>query len=155
MEADQLVNILSALLTPMIAILASYIAWQQYQLQHKSFNGQMYERRYVVFKSFIKLLSHIMREGTADYQVLGEFYANASEADFLFSDVISNKREELYTRGVDLVAGRERLYPRDGSPGLPIGEERSKVSQESADHLKWFFGQISETRELFKKEMRI
>jgi len=154
MVAKEIIDIFSALLTPVIAILAAYIAWQQYKLQHKSFNGQMYERRYVVFKSFMSFLSQVMRDGKATYPLLGQFYAEASEADFLFSDAISAKREELYTRGIDMVAGYERMYPSDGSPGLPVGTERSKVAQEHADHLKWFMAQIKETRRVFKAEMR-
>lgn len=96
-----------------------------------------------------------MREGKTSYQRLGQFYAEASEADFLFSDTISSKREELYKRGVDLVYSYERMYPSDGSPGLPVGEERGKVASESTGHLKWFYEQIPITKNTFKKEMRI
>ena len=149
------VEIFNALLTPLIAILAAYIAWQQYKIQHRTFSGQMYERRYVVFKAFMSFLAEIMREGKVSYQRLGQFYAEASEADFLFTESISSKREELYKRGVDLAYSHERMYPSDGSPGLPVGEERSKVARENSGHLKWFYDQILEVKKAFKTEMRI
>lgn len=155
MTFKDFVEIFSAFLTPLIAILAAYIAWQQYKIQHKTLNNQMYERRYVVFKAFMSLFTDIMRDGKTTYQRLGQFYAEASEGDFLFSDAISKKREELYKRGADLAYARERLYPSDGSPGLPIGDERSKISKESSEHLKWFIDQIDETKKIFKSEMRI
>jgi hypothetical protein len=154
MAIKDVIDISGALLTPVIAILAAYIAWQQYRLQHKSFNAQMYERRYIVFKSFMSFFSQVMQDGKTTYQQLGQFYAEASEADFLFSDAIAKIREEIYSRGIDMVASYERMYPSDGSPGLPVGVERSQAAKENGDHLKWFMAQISETKNAFKAEMR-
>ena len=149
------VEIFNALLTPLIALLAVYIAWQQYKVQHRTFNVQIYERRYIVFKAFMSFFADIMREGKVSYQRLGQFYAEASEADFLFGDAISGMREELYKQGVDLVTLYERMYPSDGTPGLPVGPERSEVAKQTGDHLKWFFKQIPATKMLFKAEMKI
>jgi len=149
------VEIFSALLTPLIAIVVAYIAWQQYRVQRKMFNRQMYERRYVVFKAYMSFLVDIMRDGKLSYQRLGQFYAEASEANFLFADVIPNKREELYRRGLELAYAHERLYPDDGSPGLPVGEERTKVAKETGEHLMWFNAQVLEVRKLFQAEMGI
>lgn len=155
MTVKELVDVLSALLTPVIALLAVYIAWQQYKIQHRSYNGQMYERRREVFKAFMAYLSQVMRDGKTSYERLGQFYAEASEADFLFGEAAINKREELYSRGIDMVAGHERMYPSDGSPGLPVGAERSKVAHEHSEHLKWVFKQIPEVKRIFKAEMSI
>lgn len=115
----------------------------------------MYERRREVFKAFMAFMAQIMRDGRTSYPQLGQFYAEASEADFLFTDAIANKREELYTRGIAMVAAHERMYPSDGSPGLPVGSERFKVSDEKAEHFKWFFKQIPEIKRVFKSEMRV
>lgn len=155
MTLKDLVDIFSALLTPVIALLASYIAWQQYKIQHRSYNGQMYERRREVFRAFMVYLSHVMRDGKTTYESIGQFYADSSEADFLFSEAVTRKRDELYSRGIDMVAGHERMYPRDGSQGLPVGEERSKVAREHSEHLKWIFTQIPEVRRIFKAEMSV
>lgn len=149
------VEILNALLTPLIAILAVYIAWRQYQIEHHSLRNQLYERRYIVFKSFMSFLADIMREGKTNYQRVGQFYAEASEADFLFSESVGKKRDELHSKGVRLVYLHERMYPSDGSQGLPVGKERRKVAKEKGDHLKWFYDQISETKTLFKSEMKV
>ena len=150
-----LVEILNALLTPIIAILAVYIAWQQYQIEHHSLRNQLYERRYVVFKAFMSFLADIMREGKTNYSRVGQFYAEASEADFLFTEAVGKKRDELHSKGVHMVYLHERMYPSDGSQGLPVGEERSKVAKENTDLLKWFYDQIGEIKNLFKSEMRV
>ena len=149
------VEILTALLTPLIAILAVYIAWQQYRVNHHSLRNQLYERRYAVFKAFMSYLADIMREGKTSYQRTSQFYAEASEAEFLFSTSINSKMEELYSKGVNLVALYEQMYPSDGSPGLPVGDERSRVAKDSGELLKWFSRQIKATKGLFKSEMKV
>lgn len=149
------IEISSGFLTPLVAIIAAYIAWQQYRIQHHSLRNQLYERRYVVFKAFMSFLSEIMRRGKSDYQRVSQFYAEASEADFLFPVSIAQKRDELYEKAIDLTTLNERMYPSDGSEGLPVGEERSAVAKEANELLKWFVGEIPKTKELFKTEMKI
>ena len=100
-------------------------------------------------------LRNIMREAKTTHERAGQFYADASEAHFLFSKTITTKMEELYSKGLDLVALCEKLYPSDGSPGLPVGDERNQVSKERAELVKWFHKQIIVTKELFKAEMMI
>ena len=155
MTLKDLVEIFNALLTPLIAVLATYIAWQQYRVNHHSLRNQLYHRRYAVFKAFMSYLADIMREGKTNFQRTGQFYAEASEVEFLFSELISKKMEELYSKGIDLVELNERLYPSDGIPGLPVGEERSKVVKEKDELLKWYYRQIKITKEMFKSEMRV
>ena len=148
------VEILNALLTPLIAVIAVTIAWQQYRVNHNSLRNQLYERRFAVFKAFMSYLADVMREGKTNYQRTGQFYAEASEAGFLFSEAISKHMEELYSKGIDLVSLHEQMYPSDGSPGLPVGEELSKVAKDKGDLIKWFQRQIKITKEMFKSEMK-
>ncbi len=151
----EFIQILSGLLTPLVAVIAVYIAWQQYRIQHYSLRNQLYERRYVVFKAFMSFLSEIIRQRKSDYQRVGQFYAEASEADFLFPESVAKKRDEIYEKAIDLIALNERMYPSDGSEGLPVGEERSAVAQKANELLKWFVREIPKTKELLKSEMKI
>ena len=155
MTIKDIVEIFNALLTPIIAIIAVYFARQQYVIQHKTFNVQLYERRYIVFKSFMTFFADIMRDGKISYQRLSQFYAEASEADYLFSNLISEKREEIYERGLSFINTHEKLYPSDGSPGLEVGSERTEVAQENSAHLKWFIKEIKIVKASFKSEMSI
>jgi hypothetical protein len=155
MTFKEYVEIFNSLLTPLIAILAAYIAWQQYKVSHSSLNNQLYERRFKVFKAVMSYLADIMREGNTNIQRTSQFYAEASEADFLFDEKISLKITELYEKGIDLAEIRNDLYPIDGSPGLPKGEERSKKAKASGELMKWFYSQIKETKDMFKQHMQI
>lgn len=149
------VEILNALLTPLIAVITAYIAWQQYRVNHNSLRNQLYERKHAVFKAFMSYLADIVREGKTNYQRTGQFYAEASEAEFLFSEAISTRMEELYSKGIDLVSLHEKMYPSDGSPGLSVGDERSKVAEDTGKLIKWFAYEIKITKEMFKSEMKV
>lgn len=154
MTCKEWIDVFNAFLTPLIAILAVYIAWKQYQIEHHSLRSQLYERRMAVFKAYMSFLAEVMRDGNTNFQRLGQFYAEASEADFLFSDRFGKKREEIYKKGLDLISTDRKLTPSDAG-GLPVGSERTKVADENSDLLKWFKEQIAETRDLFKSEMKI
>ena len=122
---------------------------------HSSLKNALYERRLKVFNAFMSFLADIARQGRSDYQRVGQFYAETSEAVFLFDAKVVDKAEELYKKGIELVFLHEQLYPSDGSPGLPTSSERSKVAQEQAALLRWFSEQIREVRELFKRQMQV
>ena len=149
------VEVFNALLTPVIAGIAVYIAYQQHLVNKHALRNQLYERRNSVFKSSMSYLADIMREGSTDFHRAGQFYAETSEAEFLFSEVISNHMEELYSKGIDLVGLQEQLYPSDSSLGLPVGEKRSAIAKEKGELLKWFYHQIKTTKDMFRKEMRV
>jgi hypothetical protein len=155
MTVKDYVETFNALLTPLIAILAAYIAWQQYQVNNSSLRNELYERRIRVFRAFMSYLADVMREGRASYQRVAQFYAETSEAIFLFDKRVTSKVEELYHNGLKLTDLHEQLYPFDGSPGLPVGAERSRVTCEQTELLKWFGDEIKNVRELFKCQMKI
>lgn len=155
LEFKEIVNILSALLTPLIAVLALTIAYRQYKVSRSRLNHELYVRRLEVFKAIRKYISSIARDGKTDFPRVTQFYADAGEADFLFKDDITEQIEKLYKKGLALAELHEKLYPSDGSPGLPVGEERSKVAKQQSEALKWFFDELPNTKRLFKKYLRV
>ena len=64
-----------------------------------------------------------------------------------------DKIDVIYSKSIEMVGLHEQLYPSDGSPGLPVSEERSKVSQEKGHLLKWHIGQLGESKEFFAKKL--
>ena len=149
------IDVLSGLLTPLIALIAVYIAYQQYRTNSLRLRHEVYERRLRVYKAVQAFLSEIMREGDIDFPRTSHFYAEASEAAFLFDREIQTFIDDLHAKAIDLHTLHERIYPSDGSPGLPVGEERSKVAHENGELLKWLIHQLPKSKDLFGKHMRI
>jgi len=154
MEIKDVVEILIAALTPLIAILAVYIAYQQYKVNHHALRNQLYERRYRVFEATMAYLAEIMRHGKTDFRRVGQFYAETSEAEFLFTEKVTDHLELLYQKGIDLEQLGDKLFPPDGSQGV-TGEERGRVAKEKGDLFKWFNAQLQKTRDVFRSEMKV
>jgi hypothetical protein len=155
MTFKEVVEMLSALLTPVIAGTTVYIAWQQYQVTHLALKKDLYEKRFRVYQAFRSYLSDIVREAKIDDNRLFQFYAESSECDFLFDTEVVEKADELYKQGLQLSYLHNQLYPFDGRSGLPEGDARSRIAYEKADLLKWFEDQISDIRKIFKVQMGI
>jgi len=149
------IDILSALLVPAIAVVSVFIAYQQYKINQQRLRHELYERRLAVYRALQKYLSEIIREGTTGYGRASEFYAEASEASFLFDDSVQKMIDEIYEKSVKMIALHEKMYPSDGSPGLPVGEERSQVSAENSELLKWHFDQLNKSKKFFAAKMGV
>ena len=99
---EQLIETLKALLTPLIAIVATYIAWQQWKTNRQKLNLERYDRRLRVYEEVKKILSIIMRDAKASTDDLLKFRTSVSEADFLFGQDIPEYIDEIYKHGLSL-----------------------------------------------------
>ena len=147
------INVMSALLVPIIAIMGIYIAYQQFRINEQRLRHETYERRLAIYKAVQKYLSEMLREGTTTFQRTLEFYSEASEAAFLFDASVQDKIDEIYKQSIDMTAAYEKMYPSNGSPGLPVGEERSRVAEEHSRLLKWHMDELSSSKLFFAKKL--
>ncbi len=79
---NQLITLSSGLLTPLIAIMTVYIAFQQYKINRYKFIFDLFEKRYYVFKETSIVLRTLSAE--FDYENLNEFNQNTKERIFYF-----------------------------------------------------------------------
>ncbi|MBC7824102.1 MAG: hypothetical protein H7126_09500 [Candidatus Parcubacteria bacterium] len=155
MTFKEVVDVLNALLTPVIAGTTVYIAWQQYQVSRLTLKKDLYEKRLRVYQAFMSYLGEIVRDGKVNRNRATQFYAEASEGEFLFDSEVVEKADELYKQSIQLWRLCNQLYPSDGSPGLPVGDERSRIVGEESKLLEWLSNQDSDIRELFRRQMSI
>lgn len=92
---DQVVEVSKGLLTPLIAIVATYIAWQQWKTNRQKLILDRYDRRLRVYEEVRKILSIIFRDDKASYDDLLKFRTAVSEADFLFGSEIPKYIDEI------------------------------------------------------------
>lgn len=147
------IDVLSALLIPAIAVVGVYIAVQQYRINKQRLRHETYERRLAIYKCVQRYLSEIMRDGKTSYERALQFYQDASEAAFLFDESVQNKIDEIYDKSIKMISAHEKMYPSDGLPGLPVGEERSSVAEENSELLGWHTDQLKESRPFFAKKL--
>jgi len=152
LDTKGLVEGLSAALTPLIAAVTTYIAYQQWLTNKRRLAHELYERRFAIFKAVKTLYGEIGDAGTAKYGMVMRFYAATGEAEFLFGDDIRRHLEELYERGMHLASLHEKMYPSSGEAGLPVGPERSQVAEQHGALLLWFLTEaVGDSRKRFRK----
>ena len=150
---EQLIEISKALLTPVIAAVTTYIAWQQWKTNKQKLNLERYDRRLRVYEEVRKILSIIARDAKASTQDLMQFRTSVSEADFLFGPEIPKYIDEIYERGVNLWRWKEEY--RDYTQETPEGYDHKKVVGEMHRELKWLMEQFGPAKEKFKKYLDV
>jgi len=156
MDINCLVEGLSAALTLVIAVVTTYIMYQQWRTNKSRLTHERYDRRLTVFKAVNAFYGEMGDAGMAKYGMVMRFYAATAEAEFLFGNEIKEHLEELYKKGMYLASLHEKMYTSSGEPGLPVGPERSKVAEEHSKLHLWFLQDAkAETGKRFRKYLRV
>jgi len=150
---EQIIELSKALLTPIIAIVATYIAWQQWNTNKQKLNLERYDRRLKVYEEVRKILSIVMRDGTVETDDLLKFRTSVSEADFLFGEEIPRYIDEIYVHGLNL--WRWKSDYRDVNQSVPEGYNHKEVVENMHLELTWLISQFGPAKEKFKKYLDI
>jgi hypothetical protein len=98
---EKLVRVLAALLTPVIAIVTTHIAYQQYQTNRGQHGLDLFEKRLAVFNSTMTLISSIAQRGRVE------------NLDQLFN-MIRETRDHEFLFGPEIGALHQRGLPERG-----------------------------------------
>jgi hypothetical protein len=96
------VQILGGMLTPVIAVVAVYIAWQQHKTARDKLKLDLFDRRYKVYRGLMDLFACVATEGTVSNEDLGKFYRETDQKRFLFDDDVCDYLTEVRKKVVEL-----------------------------------------------------
>src|SRR2546423_6552748 len=147
----QLIQLLSALLTPVIAVVTTYIAVQQYRTNRLKFKLELFEKRYAIYQGVKNFILSAVREANLSNDDFFKLNEETQDAFFLFDERVDKYIDELRSKGARLRYLNERLSDQR----LPIGEERSKLAEEDAELNTWFGNQLLESKQVLKKYLRV
>lgn len=143
---SHILQVFSALLTPIIAIVTVCILWQQKNVadqrqktNRNQFRLALLEKRLNVFNGAGELVATVLRTGKIDSDALQKFLWETREKEFLFGTDITAYLDELYKRASD-------VYTYE-NPQAPEQAEQRKKS------VLWFSGQYDELKKQFMKYM--
>jgi len=153
MSMSELIELSKALLTPLVAVVATYIAWQQWKTNQLKLHLDRYDRRLKVYEEVRQILSIIVRDAKASYEDLLKFRRAVSEADFLFGPEIPAYIDEIYQRGVKLQFWSAEY--RDSTQAKPEGYDHQKVCDGMHTELLWLSDQFEPAHQKFKKYLDI
>lgn len=146
MSAAEIREWLQALLAPVIALVAVYIAWRQHATARDRLRLDLYDRRFAVYRALMDLLSAALTSGNLKDAELYRFSSDTAERSFLFGPEISEYCEEIWKEGVRLQALNSRLHEED----LPAGEERNQVARSRTELFQWFKNQLEAAPKKFE-----
>jgi hypothetical protein len=139
MTCETIMQVMSALLTPLIALIAVYIAWQQHLTNSRQLKLALYDRRVAVFNSTMELIGLVVKKARIDeISALVKFLVDTREHEFLFDSDIKEYLQALSKKAADLY-GRNPVQP--------------ELAGEYTELLKWFIGQSEEAIAKFGKYM--
>jgi hypothetical protein len=145
------VDLFAALLTPVIAIVMTYIAIQQYRANQLKLRQDLYDRRLLLYNAVAEFLAHVMQEGTADRTQLITLLQKTRESYFLFGKEVSDYVTDLYKKGVNLQSYEKQL----NHANLPVGGERTRLAEQQGELLKWFGHQFDVIQPMFAKKLSL
>ena len=141
MDFKQVIDYFSAALIPLIAIITTYIAYQQYRTNKLRLKHDLFERRWSVYKTIMETLEAVIREGNINDDKLLKFNIERAKSYFLFDESLHKYIDEIYEKLVDLQEMNSATE-----------EEKAKKRGELK---KWFIAQIKVTKEKFHKFLNL
>lgn len=143
-----LLEIVAALLTPVIALITTYIAVQQYMNDRLRVKIDLFERRYKVYAGALDFVNEIVRGGAVPDEAIGRFNQSTREAFFLFDDSVEKYIDELRAKGLEWRKVSRLLHQRGRS-------DQEKLISTDAELLSWFSSQYDASRRVFKQFLRL
>jgi hypothetical protein len=144
------IDVLSALLTPTIGVVATYIAYQQYCLNRVSKKHELLDRRLIIFKACMSFLARSVQQ-SPNQDISLQFLRETSDSFYLFKDEIPKYLNEVYEKGIDFEYCAKML----NDPNLPVGERRNKLADKHLVLQTWFSQQFTVAREIFKPYLEV
>ena len=152
---EQIIGLFTALLTPVIAIIAVYIALQQWKTNQQRLNLEQYDRRLRVYEEVRNILRTITTDENIKNQDLYKFDNSVSEADFLFGPDIKEYIKEIFDRGIKLIGLMRQI--QDGKNIHLPKYDPNKANEEIDKERRWFIKQLEKeiAKEKFKKYLNL
>lgn len=148
---EQLIKLSSALLTPLIAIIAVYIAYQQMLTNKNKLKNELFDRRMKVFEAFQDFIGEVVVKGYAETDDIKNIHSVKSNIPFLFGEEIEDYRQSLVDNGLKLRSINRKL----SDFSLPKGDKRTELANEDYELNTWFSLQFDESIKKFSGYLKI
>ncbi len=142
------IDLLSSLLTPVIAFFGIYIAYQQRAINRNRLKNELFEKRYAVFEKIGAFIANILMSGRVDKGSDFEFLRDTKPAYLLFDKEIKDFTSEIYKNAVNLHCLTTELDSL-------TGEKRTENIKKQGDIKKWYSEQLNTLDEKFIEYLRL
>ena len=138
------------LLTPVIAVVAVYIARQQWKTNAHKLKLDLYDRRFKVFEAAREILGLMYTSGVRDAQLLN-FLTKTADTEFLFGSEVKEYLEEIYRHVQTLISANSQMSANWEAPA----EVRSRIAEAETTEVRWATGEVNRIADRFKKYLNL
>jgi hypothetical protein len=149
-DLEPWVKLSAALLTPIIALLAAVIAWQQWRTNRNKLKLDLFERRYAYYDAAKAIIGKVVGSGKATHEDTYQFLVKIKGARFIAGDKVANYLEETFYRKITLLSALDSEL--DGEADQEKRRENVRRQREIKD---WVQAQYDELDKLFKPLLQL
>lgn len=146
-----MIELLSALLTPVIAVTTTYIAVQQWRLEREKWRLAVYDKRFETYRTVVEFISLMCSAGDCTEEERIKFLQTGSRNYFLFEPDIQTYIDEIYKQSVKKSYLEKTLLTTGDSQAA----YRGQLAQQAADISRWFSAQFDITKQQFGAYLKI
>lgn len=141
-------DLLSSLLTPIIAVTTTMIAIVQFRLEKQKWRLALYDKRFETYRAVTEFLSLLCTQGRCEHADEIAYLQRASQNRFLFDQDIQEYIEEIYSQSVK----RNHIQKEvDGAHSEMAGH----LALQAAELSIWFGKQFKVAESKFAKYIAI
>lgn len=96
------IDVLQALLTPLIAVIAAYVAWQQWSTNRSRLKHELFDRRYELYAHAHNVLFYVSSRDIAPAEALSDYRQTLHKSDFLLDKSLSSLLSEIIDKHSEL-----------------------------------------------------
>lgn len=159
---QQVISFSKGLLTPIIAVIAAFIAYKQWYTNAQKLKLDLFNRRFRVYEETIKILRLILRNLKPNQADLQNFYEATLEADFLFKPEVRQYLDEICNHAAILNLRNIEYNDQISSAPIDADHKRENIrnpANEKQEEYLWFnnqFGRDFEpVKNIFKKYLNV
>lgn len=140
--------LLSALFTPIVAILGAWIAWAQWKINQKRLQHELFDRRIKLYQIVAAYIANAISLGTVEKGEEYQFLRNTKHSIFIFNKEISDYVDQVYKKSIDLQFLSNRQNQLQGKALEEVSEKRQNV-------FKWFSDELNNLPKKFETFLKL
>jgi len=142
-------NLIGALPTAFVALIAVYIAYQQWRTNRFQLRHALFDRRFEIYKAVQRYLSDIMTHAKLNDEGIPPLLDAYQRAKFLFGSDIPEYIDVIYKRSLNM-----QLYENQYAEPL-ASDRRSELVKKKHEELTWLCNQLPVLAEKFGPYMSL
>jgi hypothetical protein len=148
LNIEAIVKAASGALTPLVAVLAVYIAYRQYRVEHHAAKIELFGRRFDIYQRALKYIYSRCQSDAIPHEISRDFRAAVVEANFLFGQDVCGALQEISRRGIDIDVAASMIR------SSPVEGEMAHVYK-MRDHQQWFVQAEPHLSKVFNKYLKV